>query len=147
MASVAKTPTTSRRDFLASSAAMAAGTLACQPEAGDGSAVPGANASAVESAASTPQPPADITAATIAEAEKLHGVTYTAEERDQLVQTIGGQVAGVRQLRDVPRELSLQPAITFDPRLPGVSYPAQANRIEMSQTEPAPLPDDEADVA
>ena len=133
------TPTTpSRRDFLASSAALAAGTLACQPDAGDGPAAPaeaGTNASA------------EITAATLAEAEKLHGVTYTAEERDQLVQTIGSQVAGVLQLRDVPRELSLQPAITFDPRLPGVSYPAQVDRLAMSDTEPAPLPDDEADIA
>ena len=141
MGSAPKTSTTSRRDFLASSAALAAGTLACQPDTGDGSV----DGSAAGSAA--PQPPADITAATIAEAEKLHAVTYTAEERDQLVQSIGAQVAGVQQLRDVPRELSLQPAITFDPRLPGVAYPAQENRVEMSAAEPGSLPDDEADIA
>ncbi|MYE44792.1 MAG: hypothetical protein F4X79_12295, partial [Acidobacteria bacterium] len=58
-----------RRDFLASSAALAAGTVACQPDAGDGSAAPaGAGANAA----------AEITAGTLAEAEKLHGVTYTA---------------------------------------------------------------------
>ena len=131
-------PRTTRRDFLASSAALAAGSLACQPDAGDGSAAPaGAGANAA----------ADITAGTLAEAEKLHGVTYTAEERDELLQSIGGQVAGVLQLRDVPRELSLQPAITFDPRLPGVSYPEQADRIEMSDGAAGALPDAEADIA
>ena len=130
---------TSRRDFLASSAALAAGTLACQPDSGE--------ASAPESAAPTAQPSADITAATIAEAEKLHAVTYSDEEREQLLQSIGGQVAGVRQLREVPRELGLQPAITFDPRLPGVSYPAQDDRTELSAAEPGPLPDDETDIA
>ena len=130
---------TSRRDFLASSAALAAGTLACQPDSGE--------ASAPESAAPAAQPSADITAATIAEAEKLHAVTYSDEEREQLLQSIGGQVAGVRQLREVPRELGLQPAITFDPRLPGVSYPAQDDRTELSATDPGPLPDDEADIA
>ena len=131
-------PRTTRRDFLASSAALAAGTVACQPDAGDGSAAPaGAGANAA----------ADITAGTLAEAERLHGVTYTAEERDLLVQSIGGQVAGVLQLRDVPRELSLQPAITFDPRLPGVSYPEQADRIEMSDGAAGALPDAEADIA
>ena len=145
---------TSRRDFLASSAALAAGTLACQPDSGEASAAPGANASAAdpdpsapESAAPTAQPSADITAATIAEAEKLHAVTYSDEEREQLVQSIGGQVAGVRQLREVPRELGLQPAITFDPRLPGVSYPAQDDRTELSAAEFGPLPDDETDIA
>ena len=86
MGSAPKTSTTSRRDFLASSAALAAGTLGCQPDADDGSAAGGANPSAAYAdpsapGSATPQPPADITAATIAEAEKLHGVTYTAEER------------------------------------------------------------------
>ena len=146
-----KASTTSRRDFLATSAAVAAGSLACQPDADGGSAAPGraaapgANESAPQPAA--PQPPTEITAATIAEAEKLHGVTYTPEERDQLVQSIGGQTAGVLQLRDVPRELSLQPAITFDPRLPGVSYPEQQDRIAMSDGDSAALPDDDADIA
>lgn len=130
---------TSRRDFLASSAALAAGTLACQPDSGE--------TSAPESAAPTAQPSADISAATIAEAEKLHAVTYSDEEREQLLQSIGGQVAGVRQLREVPRDLGLQPAITFDPRLPGVSYPAQDDRTELSAAEPGPLPEDETDIA
>ena len=152
MGSAPKTSTTSRRDFLASSAALAAGTLACQPDARDASAAGDANPSAADAdpsapGSATPQPPTDITAATIAEAEKLHGVTYTTEEREQLVQSIGGQVAGILQLRDVPREFSLQPAITFDPRLPGVPYPAQEDRIEMSASKPASLPDDEADIA
>ena len=147
MTSAAKTPTTSRRDFLASSAAMAAGSLACQPDSGSGSEAPDAGDGAATPAQTEANPPSDITAATIAEAEKLHAVTYTDEERNQLVQSIGGQVAGVRQLRDVPRELTLQPAITFDPRLPGVSYAPQENRVVLSSENPGALPEDEADIA
>ena len=151
MGSARKHSTTTRREFLAGSAALAAGGLAACDAGGGGADAGLADGMATDTgladgmAADTGL--ADITAATIAEAEKLHGVVYTAEERDQLVQTIGGQVAGILQLREVPRELSLQPAITFDPRLPGVSYPAQADRIDMSEGEPAPLPDDEADIA
>lgn len=137
-------PNPSRRDFLAGSAALAAGTLACESGGTDGS-VPASEAVAAPEPTSQPVP--NITAATLAEAEKLHGVAYTAAEREQLLQSIDGQVAGVLQLRDVPRELSLQPAITFDPRLPGVSYSAQEDRIEMSASEPTPLPSDEADIA
>ncbi len=155
MGSPRKRSATSRRDFLASSAALAAGGLAaCDAGAGGGSDEAGAGgeespaAGASASAGdATPQPSADITPATIAEAEKLHAVTYTDEEREQLVQSIGGQIAGVRQLRDVPRELALQPAITFDPRLPGVSYPPQENRVVLSSENPGALPANEADIA
>ena len=56
-------------------------------------------------------------------------------------------MTGILQLRDVPRELSLQPAITFDPRLPGVSYPTQENRLALSAGDPGALPADEADIA
>ena len=149
MGSARERPTTTRRDFLAGSAALAAGGLAaCDVDAGgtDGGGADGGGADGAQTGGADAGL-ADITAATIAEAEKLHGVVYTPEERDQLVQTIGSQVAGVLQLRDVPRELSLQPAITFDPRLPGVAYPEQEDRLEMSGAGPAPLPDDEADIA
>ena len=149
MGSARERPTTTRRDFLAGSAALAAGGLAaCDVDAGgaDGGGADGGGADGAQTGGADAGL-ADITAATIAEAEKLHGVVYTPEERDQLVQTIGSQIAGVLQLRDVPRELSLQPAITFDPRLPGVAYPEQEDRLEMSGAGPAPLPDDEADIA
>ncbi|MCY3547446.1 MAG: amidase [Gemmatimonadetes bacterium] len=155
MGSTRKRSTATRRDFLASSAAFAAsGLAACDAGAGngpdeagaDGEASPAAGASA-STAEATPQTSPDITAATIAEAEKLHAITYTTEEREQLLQSISGQVAGVRQLRDVPRELALQPAITFDPRLPGVSYAPQENRVVLSSENPGALPANEADIA
>lgn len=132
--------TTSRRTFLASSAVLAMGRLTGDPLAEVGLVSP-------ESGPPVPQGTGGITQQTIAEAEKIHGLTYTADEREQIVQSIGNQVDQVKQLRDVPRELNLQPAITFDPRLPGVSYATQENHLELAAEEPTPLPDSEADVA
>ena len=132
--------TTSRRTFLASSAVLAMGKLTGDPLAEVG-------VDSAESGRPMPQSSGEITPQTIAEAEKIHGVTYTADEREQIVQSIGNQVDQVKQLRDVGRELHLQPAITFDPRLPGVSYATQENRLELAAEEPTPLPDNEADVA
>ncbi len=129
---------TSRRHFVAGAAALALGTGARPP--GD-------------PPAPDPRLPASgqgqdgITPETIAEAEKLHGVRYTREQRQRLAQSLPAQVAGVRALRQVPRPLALQPALTFDPRLPGVSYPSQANRLVLSPLDPGPLPAAPADIA
>jgi Asp-tRNA(Asn)/Glu-tRNA(Gln) amidotransferase A subunit family amidase len=108
----------------------------------------GAVAMAGQAGGPTPvRQPEGITAQTIAEAEKLHGLTFTATERERLIPTIPGQVASVKAIRAIPKALELQPAITFDPRIPGVSYPAQPNRLELSTFDPGPLPASDADIA
>jgi len=88
-----------------------------------------------------------ITTITIREAEKLHALQYTEAERRQLLQTIPGQVAAVVGLRQIPRPRELAPAIVFDPRLPGVEYPPQENRVRLAAGDPGPLPSDDADIA
>jgi Asp-tRNA(Asn)/Glu-tRNA(Gln) amidotransferase A subunit family amidase len=90
---------------------------------------------------------ADITPDTIREAEKLAGVEYTPAQREQLVATIAAQIAAVKSIRALPRPLDLQPALIFDPRLPGVSYPRQANRVVLAKGVPTPLPRADADIA
>ena len=99
---------------------------------------------------------ARITERTLAEAEKLFGLEFTEAERRQI---LGGpieeredgffaeQIASLRQRRqqDIPN--SLAPATSFDPRLPGVRYPAQANRLVLYPEEIAPIPQDPQSIA
>ncbi|MEO8450758.1 MAG: amidase [Gemmatimonadota bacterium] len=125
-----------RRDFLAQAAALA--LTAPDPRfrlGGDRTDLPGDGGSD------------EITANTIAEAEKIHGLTYTAEQRVKMLEPIKSQLASVKAVRATPRPLDLQPAITFDPRLPGVAYPAQPNRLVLSTLAPATLPSREEDIA
>jgi hypothetical protein len=60
-----------------------------------------------------------ITPTTIAEAEKIDALQFSQAQRQELAEAIPGQVKTVVGLRQVDRPLALQPAIRFDPRLPG----------------------------
>ena len=97
-----------------------------------------------------------ITERTLAEAEKLFGVQFSEAERQQI---LGGpveesadgffatQVKSLhkRRSQDIPN--SLAPAMKFDPRLPGVSYPKQANSVALFAEEIAPIPSDAESIA
>ena len=81
-----------------------------------------------------------ITERTLAEAEKLFGLQFSEAERQQI---LGGAVEESadgffaeqikslhkRRSQDIPN--SLAPAMKFDPRLPGVTYPEQANSVAL----------------
>ena len=88
-----------------------------------------------------------ITAATIDEAAKLHGVQYSASERELLLETISGQLAAVETVRSIARPIDLQPAIVFDPRLPGTEYRKQRNEVRLAAGDPGPLPSSDDDIA
>jgi Asp-tRNA(Asn)/Glu-tRNA(Gln) amidotransferase A subunit family amidase len=88
-----------------------------------------------------------ITAASIAEAAKIHALPLSAEAAEALADTIEAQVAAVKDVRAVSRPLALQPAITFDPRLPGARYEAQSNRVALHPGEPPSLPSKDEDIA
>jgi Asp-tRNA(Asn)/Glu-tRNA(Gln) amidotransferase A subunit family amidase len=97
--------------------------------------------------AAPPEQAPGITEDTIREAEKLAAVEYTPAERAKLVTTIGAQIAAVKAVRAVPRPLELEPALIFDPRLPGVAYPPQPNRVVLGPEPPVRLPSSDADIA
>jgi Asp-tRNA(Asn)/Glu-tRNA(Gln) amidotransferase A subunit family amidase len=105
-----------------------------------------------ESVTATPDQPdcdtlaAKVTERTIAETEKLHHLNFTAAEREAIVQAVPGQWAAIDAVRTLPRERDLQPALTFDPRLPGVNYPAQQNRVQLAASS-TPLPAGDDDIA
>jgi len=97
-----------------------------------------------------------ITERTLAEAEKLFGLQFSEAERQQI---LGGAVEegdegffaqqteslAKRRAQDIP--MSLQPATSFDPRLPGIRYADQANALTMYPEEIAAIPDDAESIA
>ncbi len=89
----------------------------------------------------------EITADTIEEAERLVGVTFTDEERQQMVPSLRRSVRGFIDRRTFEPPNELAPASVFDPRLPGRSYDVADRGFARSKTAAPPLPRSEADIA
>jgi Asp-tRNA(Asn)/Glu-tRNA(Gln) amidotransferase A subunit family amidase len=119
---------TSRREFLAEGVALAA----CVAPAGAEAPSPGTGG---------------ITPKTIEEAEKIHAVQFSPVQRQELAASVPAQVQSVVKLRRVARPLALQPAIHFDPRLPGAHYPQQANVVRLATAGEISLPRDDQSIA
>src|SRR5689334_415437 len=88
-----------------------------------------------------------LSPAVIEAAERLQGLELSSEQRALLVESVPEQMAAIEAVRQTPRPFDLQPALTFNPRLPGRSYPAQKNRLELAAGDPGPLPADDASIA
>ena len=88
-----------------------------------------------------------ITTDTIAAAEKLLGLNYTEDERRQIAESIAGQVQAASMRQQLALDVDLQPASVFDPRLPGVDYPAQGRALRLAGRQTSELPASEADIA
>lgn len=126
----------SRRDVLRIAAyiaplAMAGGAIAAEPQ-GQGQAPAAAD---------------QITPDTIAAAEKIHGLQFTPAQRAELAATVPLQIEAVVGIRALDRPMALQPAVHFDPRLPGVRYPAQQSGLRLAKRDIPALPKDEAAIA
>ena len=129
-------PKLSRRGFLSTAAALAASAAVpagAEPPPQPPAPVPGSfGVGAVA--------PAGITEQTVAEAEKLAGVSYRAEQRTQLVASLGDQLAWPVKRRTVALPFSLAPATRFDPLLPGQKPPAGRSRLVRPKGPVPPLP-------
>ncbi|MFP3942512.1 MAG: amidase [Alphaproteobacteria bacterium] len=88
----------------------------------------------------------EVTKTTLAEAEKLAGVTYTDAERAQILETIEGQLSRVARLRELVFTNSESPALTFDPRLPGRTRQPGGRHLFFPDFD-SPLPEDPEDIA
>ncbi len=137
-----------RREFLATSTALAA--AATLPRLAAAQPTPAAPAAP---APPTPPPPAaepGIAAETIAAAEILAGIAFTPAERDTIAKSIGDQVARFkrRQAQPLP-DNDLAPALTFDPRLPGMTFDTAQRPLTLHGADsPAPpLPASDDDIA
>lgn len=88
----------------------------------------------------------EVTKTTLAEAEKLAGVSYTHKERAQILETIEGHLTRVARLRELGLANPEFPALTFDPRLPGRKYAPGGRHLFFPHFD-APVPEDPEDIA
>jgi len=92
----------------------------------------------------------DPTTASIAEAERLAGVSFTEAEREQMLSDVNGRLAQLEALRAVEKPNTLAPATVFDPRLPGVDYSLPENARDGVHAPDDAMPDlpaSEVDIA
>ena len=97
-----------------------------------------------------------ITERTLAEAEKLFGLAFSEAERHQI---LGGaieqddegffaqQIESLAKRREQDIPITVQPATSFDPRLPGIAYAEQENSLALFPEEIAPIPSDPESIA
>ena len=97
-----------------------------------------------------------ITERTMAEAEKIFGLEFSAAERRQIlggsIETddegfFASQIASLKKRRQQDIPISLAPATSFDPRLPGIDYGAQENSVTLFPEEIAAIPEDADSIA
>ena len=151
--------TTSRRKFL-TEAALGLGALLVAPKLeaapADAGVPPPAPATPPEPGA----PPAFNTAPavgpaidppTIAAAEKLAQVRYTAAHEAQAANSWPTAMAPLYERRVGPRRVALEPTLApatqWNPILPGMKVGPSRNRFVRSRTRAAPLPSNEEDIA
>ncbi|MFI4994924.1 MAG: amidase [Hyphomicrobiales bacterium] len=94
----------------------------------------------------SPTGAAPISAATIAEAERLMGVEYSQAERLQMVDNIAAQIELAIKRRAAPLPETLAPATRFDPRLPDWT-PIDPGPFRPSDGPAPPLPARDEDIA
>jgi Asp-tRNA(Asn)/Glu-tRNA(Gln) amidotransferase A subunit family amidase len=87
-----------------------------------------------------------VSTSDIAAAERLMGLEYTPQEREQMIGNLEGQVLSAQARRAVKLENSVPMACRFDPRLPGFAMPHGADAVTRSAVD-AGLPGSDDDIA
>lgn len=143
---------TSRREFLVSSAALLG--------AGAGTARGGTDPAATAGKLPPGSPPAfgtakgvgpEVTAATFAEAENLMRVRMSLGERAEAASNWRNSMAPLYELRTGPRRVDLEPGLApyslWNPVLPGHAPIPRENEFVRSGRDPGPLPASDVDIA
>jgi Asp-tRNA(Asn)/Glu-tRNA(Gln) amidotransferase A subunit family amidase len=78
-----------------------------------------------------------IDAKTLAEAEKVSGLSFTAAERELMLKGLGEQREAYAKLRAVPLDNSVPPALRFDPVLPGAQLAGASSFHPSAVPQPA----------
>ena len=89
----------------------------------------------------------NITQRTVAEAEKLQGISYAADERAMMLEDLEGNIQTLANLREIEMPNDLAPALTFNPRLPRKRVRSQKNVLQLNESANAPFPDNATDIA
>lgn len=87
-----------------------------------------------------------ITIRSIAEAEKLQGISFSAAERGMMLDDIESRLTTLSGLRSMDMPNDLAPAMVFNPKLARKKISSQKNRLSLSVVSRA-LPEGEADIA
>ena len=133
----------SRRQFIAATMIAAA----AQRTHGSGVALSAAVAAMPQNGPAVDVERLGISQSTIAEAEKLAGVSFTEAERDQVLRTIGEYIGKLHARRTIDLPLSTAPATTFSPLLPGMSVEPGEDHVVLAASETTPLPENDEDIA
>ena len=80
-------------------------------------------------------------------AERLVDVSYTPQERQQMLENLEGQIASARARRAVRLANDEPMATRFDPRLPTFAMPAPQGPLRFSEAQATVLPDNDDDIA
>jgi Asp-tRNA(Asn)/Glu-tRNA(Gln) amidotransferase A subunit family amidase len=137
-----------RRSFLLSTGALAATTvLTRRPAAAAGQPPQQTEAQRPDMQQAEPEIPSDITLQTIAEAEKLAGVTFTRDERKLILQGMAEEMQRLLARRSLELPNGLAPAPLFDPRLPDIVYDEEPRPFIRSNDATDALPDVAEDIA
>lgn len=139
----------SRRQFLAkTSLGLLGAAVSLSAEAQDPSQLPPGAPSAFGAG---PAVGPEVSSATVAEAEKLARVELTPGERTQAAASWRVNMAALMERRTGPRNVSLEPTLApfarYDSVLPDQRPAAPRDRLVRSDSDPGPLPSDEADIA
>lgn len=138
----------SRRAFLLSTGAIAATTvLTRRGMAADVQPPRQTDAPDPAMQETEPEIASDITLQTIAEAEKLAGVTFTRGERKLILQGMAEEVQRLLARRSLDLPNGLAPAPLFDPRLPDMVFDEPQRPLVRSNDVVDTLPQREEDIA
>src|SRR5690349_4595330 len=93
----------------------------------------------------------EVSPATFAEAEKLDRVQFTPAERTQAANSWRVDMAALLERRTGPRNVALESTVApfsrYDSVLPGQPAAAQGDRFVRTNSDPGPLPSNDADIA
>ena len=82
---------------------------------------------------------ADLTDATIVAAAEVAGVTFTAEERAQMLEGLGRQTRQLDALHRIPLENAVAPALLFSPLPRADAVPTGPQRPIVASRQPAQI--------
>ncbi len=88
-----------------------------------------------------------LTAEVLAEAEKVAGLEFTEEQREEMVRGLNGNLRQYQALRELTIPNEVPPALHFDPMLPHMPVPSLARPPRPSRVPSIQLPGDLEDVA
>ena len=94
-----------------------------------------------------PDEPRSISHDHLASAEKISGLAFTTAERELMLEDVNQRLADYEKLRAISIDNAVPPAVSFDPRVPGMKFDHVHRRSKFSRVKTPPVPSDLEDLA